>query len=83
MSNRKYVIFSSSEVGSVDFSQVLETSAQTLRFSLDNSFTFVKYDGAQPSSVAALSTKSQEYTQSEILSILSGPNWTDLNDDQS
>jgi len=75
-SNRRYVIFNVSELGTVDFSQVMETSASTVRRSLDGTQTFVKYDGDQPSSVAALTTKSQEYTHSEILTILQGPDWT-------
>ena len=47
--NRKYVIINASEVGSVEFSQVLEPSASTLRYSLDDSQTFVKFDGDTPS----------------------------------
>tara|TARA_R110002051_G_scaffold314369_2_gene391388 strand:- start:180 stop:422 length:243 start_codon:yes stop_codon:yes gene_type:complete len=64
--NRKYVIISKDDVSSVDFSQVFETSADTLRYSNDKSKTFVKYDGSQPS---FLSGKT-EYTHSQILSIL-------------
>ena len=64
--NRKYVIISKDDVGSVDFSQVFETSADTLRYSNDGSKTFVKYEGSQPS---FLSGKT-EYTHSEILTIL-------------
>tara|TARA_R100000008_G_scaffold74837_1_gene53780 strand:- start:195 stop:386 length:192 start_codon:yes stop_codon:yes gene_type:complete len=48
----------------------METSAETLRFSLDDTLTFVKYDGDMPSSVTACSSKSQEYSHSEILAIL-------------
>ena len=68
--NRHYVIISSSDVSNIDFSQVMETSADTLRFSLDDTLTFVKYDGDMPSSVTACSSKSQEYSHSEILAIL-------------
>lgn len=75
--NRKYVIFSATEVGEVDFSEVLETSAETCRYSVDQSETFVKYEGLMPASVEALTTKSQEYTHEEILAILSGPDWTE------
>jgi len=78
-SNRRYVIFSVSELGSINFNEVEETSASTVRKSVDGTLTFVKYDGVQPASVAALSTRSQEYTYSEILSILSGSTWTDPN----
>ena len=76
---RRYVIFDCTELGTIDFTQVFETSIDTVRKSLDLTQTFVKYDGVQPSSVAALTTKSQEYTHSEILTILAGPEWTDPN----
>ena len=75
--NRNYMILSTSETGSVDFSQVLETSSQTLRLSVDESLTFVKWEGDIPSSVSSLSTKEGPYTHSEILSILSTEIWTD------
>lgn len=75
--NRNYMILSTSETGSVDFSQVLETSSQTLRLSVDESKTFVKWEGDIPSSVSSLSTKEGPYTHSEILSILSTEIWTD------
>jgi len=70
--SRNYVIIDASEVPSVDFDQVAETSIDTLRYSLDGTKTFVKYEGTQPS---FLSGKT-EYTHSEILAILAGPEWT-------
>ena len=76
MNERKYVIFNCSELPSVNFSEVMETSADTVRKSVDESKTFVKYEGTQPASVAALTTKSQEYTHEEILAILSTSEWT-------
>lgn len=77
--NRHFVIFDCTELGTIDFSQVEETSVDTVRKSLDETQTFVKYDGDMPSSVAALTTKSQEYSYDEILTILAGPDWTDPN----
>ena len=74
--DRRWVIFDTSESGSIDFSQVLENSIQTLRLNASGSQSFVKYNGSQPVSVAALSSKSQEYTHSEILNILTGSAWT-------
>ena len=71
--NRKYVIIDKDDVSSVDFSKVLETSANTLRYSLDGNKTFVKYDGSQPS---FLSGKT-EYNHSEILTELAKDDWTD------
>jgi len=69
---KTYVIIDSSEVSSVDFDQVLETSAETLRFSLDGTKTFVKYEGTQPFFLLGKT----EHSHEEILSILSGPEWT-------
>ena len=73
---KTYVIIDSSEVSSVDFDQVLETSAETLRFSLDGTKTFVKYEGTQPFFLLGKT----EYNHEEILSILSGPEWTSEDD---
>ena len=123
--NRKYVIFDTTESGSIQFnepatynasgsilteataSEVLETSVTTLRLSVDGSKTFVKYDRAPaqaeilykegdmlpsgssvgdvktaavaeeeiPASVAGLSSKSEEYSHSEIRNILTGSEW--------
>ena len=73
--NRKYVILNTSETGSINFSQVLETSVNTLRTNNSGSKTFVKYEGSQPSSVAGLSSKSNEYTHTQILNVLTGSEW--------
>jgi hypothetical protein len=77
-SNRRFMIFNVSELGDIDFSQVLETSADTVRKSVDETKTFVKWNGETiPSSVDALTTKEGPYTYSEILTILATPEWTD------
>jgi hypothetical protein len=77
--NRHYVVFDLTEVDIIDFSEVMETSADTLRNNLANAQSFVKYEGDMPASVTALTTKSQEYTHEEILALLSGTDWTDPN----
>jgi hypothetical protein len=70
---RKYVIISASDVASVDFSQVDETSAQTLRYNRPaGTKTFVKFDGSTPD---FLEGKTQ-YTHSEIMTILATEEWT-------
>lgn len=74
--NRRFVIFDVTELNLIDFNEVHETSAETVRKSVDETKTFVKYEMPQPPSVASLTTKSQEYTYEEILQILSGPEWT-------
>jgi len=76
--SRKYVIINSDEVDLVDFSQVDETSADTLRWSVkedgsQGDKTFVKFDSATTPSF--LEGKTQ-YTHSEILIILATDEWT-------
>jgi hypothetical protein len=76
MENRKYVIFNVSELDKIDFNQVQETSVETIRKSVDETLTFVKYDGDEmPSSVLSLTTKQGPYTQTEILEIINTPEW--------
>ena len=75
--NRHYVVFDLTEVDTIDFSEVMETSADTLRKNLANTQSFVKYEGDMPASVTALTTKSQEYSHAEILALLAGTDWTD------
>ena len=77
--HRHWVIISASDVSNIDFSQIMEDSAQTMRYSVDGTLTFVKYEGDMPSSVTACSSKSQEYSHSEILAILNADDgvwWT-------
>lgn len=42
--NRRWLVIPTTEVENVDFNQVLESSAETLRYSVDGSETFVKYE---------------------------------------
>ena len=72
--SRKYVIINADELDSVNFDQVDETSADTVRYSLDGSKTFVKFDSDTTPSF--LDGKTQ-YTHSEILTILATDEWTD------
>ena len=42
--NRRWLVIPATEVENVNFSQVLESSADSLRYSVDGSQTFVKYE---------------------------------------
>ena len=64
--NYKYVIIDDSEVSSLDFSKIIETSSDTLRYNNDNSKTFVRFAGETPS---FLEGKTQ-YTHEQILDYL-------------
>jgi len=99
---RNFAIFSTTEIDKIDFSLVLETSADTLRRSTDGSKTFVKWDQGvfdptpyevidaetgettmvtpeppqPPAFLSTLTTLEGPYTYTEILDILSTPEWT-------
>jgi len=74
--NRKFYIIDVSELDSVDFSKVLETSKETVRKSVDESKTFIKFDGEYPEFLDNLISKDGPYNYSEIINILSGTAWT-------
>jgi hypothetical protein len=73
--DREFMIFSVSELSLIDFTQVLETSIDTVRKSVDGLKTFVKWGGQIPSSVLNLTTKEGPYTYEEILVIMETPEW--------
>jgi hypothetical protein len=74
--HREYLILPVSEITKVDFNLVLETSAETVRKSIDETKTFVKWDGETPAFVATISGAEGPYTYSEILDVLTGVEWT-------
>lgn len=75
-SNRKFMIFGVSELASIDFTQVLESSIDTVRKSVDETKTFVKWDvEITPACVENLLTKEGPYTYDEMIIILSGDFW--------
>jgi len=67
---KKYVIITSDEVGTVDYSKVQETSAHTLRYNRIGTKTFLKYEGEQPWFL----TPKTEYSNEEFLAILNDVN---------
>lgn len=78
--DREFMIFPVSELYKIDFTQVLETSADTVRKSVDGLKTFVKWNGIEiPSSVLTVVGTEGPYTYNEILDILATPEWTDPN----
>ena len=70
--SRTYCIIDASDVSSVDFDQVYETSADTLRYNIAEDQTFVKYSGNKPRFLYGKDT----YTHSQMLDILSTSAWT-------
>ncbi len=74
--NKIYIIFNVSELNKIDFNQVLETSMETIRKSVDETKTFVKWDGVEPSFISSLTTKEGPYTYEQMINILSTNEWT-------
>jgi len=72
MNNRQYVIINASDVSSVNFDDVLETSGDTLRYNVAGDETFVKYEGPKPRCLYGKDTLSH----SAMLTVLSGEAWT-------
>jgi hypothetical protein len=100
--NRRWIIIPTSLTGSIDFSQVVQNSVDSLRISVDGNYTFVKYDieiveqsynihhidadtGEDYTETIEAgvygrpniySPEFTEYTYEEMLSILSGTEWS-------
>jgi hypothetical protein len=75
---RNFAIFFTTELNQINFDEVLETSADTVRISVNGAKTFVKWDGeTPPPSVEALNTIEGYYTYTEMLDVLSGEEWTE------
>jgi hypothetical protein len=69
---RNYVIIDASEVSSVNFNQVLETSPSTLRYNLAGTQTFVKFEGDTPSFLEGKTA----LDHSEMLAVLATEDWS-------
>lgn len=85
--NKTYVIINVSDLGSVDFNEVLETSSSTVRKNNDETLTFVKYEGSEPLSVQGITKVTMDgrdyHNHSQILQILSTTGttgWTTLDE---
>ena len=73
--NRNYLIIPITELSKVDFSLVLETSAETVRKSVNETKTFVKWEGEAPAFVADIVGAEGPYTHEEIMTILATEEW--------
>ena len=67
-----YTILDISELNNIDYSEIPHHSADTVRTSLNGLQFIIKYE-VKPSFI----TDETEYTHSEILSIVSGSDWTE------
>ena len=77
--DRTYAFAKWANIGSVDFSQVMETSATTVRKSLDSDLFILKwYTTNEPTFITSGSVElTWSGSHSQCLQQLLGPNWTD------
>ena len=68
----KYVILNMENVDTIDFSQVYQTSVDTLRLSVNSDKTVLKFEGETPDFLVGL----LQYNHSEILEIMRTDEWS-------
>ena len=76
---KNYIIVPADKLNWVRFDQVLETSPESLRYSLDGKFFTLKYTGEQPKFCYEITEDLiglEEYSHQEILDILGTSEWT-------
>ena len=77
-----YITINTDELSLVDFNEVMETSEDTVRLSIDGLQTVLKWEGAEPSFVSTLSSYEGPYTHEEILALMATPEWTEPIDEE-
>lgn len=86
ITDRTYTIVNISGLTEVDFSQVMETSSETVRKSLDNTMFLIKFEHEIPQTIIDLDdlgylvtiNGNKYHTHSEILDIMTGDNWFNM-----
>ena len=69
----KYIIIDLEDVTQQMIDDCIETSFDTLRLSLDELQTILKWNGETPASILALDPQPTQYTHEEILAFLNDP----------
>ena len=72
-----YITINTDELSLVDFNEVLETSEDTVRLSVDGLQTVLKWEGTEPLFVSTLRSYEGPYTHEEILAIMATPEWSE------
>ena len=68
----KYTILTAEEITNVDFTEVLETSANTLRYNNAKTEFLLKFEGETPSFLEG----KELFDYEGIMQILNSPEWT-------
>jgi len=83
MNTSTYVVVDISELNNVDYSQVLQTSASTVRKNIAQTKFILKYDGETPQTIIDLNSSNKlftyfgdkYFTHPQILTIISDVEW--------
>ena len=76
--DRHFRVIPVSSIGEIVFDDVLITSADTLRRSVDGTETFVKWDGDEPASVASITGAGPVLDHEEMLELLATSDWSGI-----
>ena len=74
--NKTYAIAPIAELNNVDYSQVEQTSADTVRKNVAETEFVLKWEGDTPSSVSAITPTIPTYTHEEILVVMATEEWS-------
>ena len=79
MNNKTYAVINLTDIGLIDFSQVAQSSASTVRKSLDNSQFVIKWqEGYEPTFIAdGTVIPVGIYTHSECLELMATDKWSE------
>ncbi len=78
MNNKTYAVVNLTEIGLIDFSQVAQSSASTVRKSLDNTQFVIKWqEGYEPTFISdGTVIPDGIYTHSECLELMATDKWS-------
>ncbi len=79
MNNKTYAIINLTDIGLIDFSQVAQSSASTVRKSIDNTQFVIKWqEGYEPTFISDGSVKPlQVLSHAECLELMSTDKWSE------
>tara|TARA_Y100000296_G_C5177756_1_gene261171 strand:- start:1011 stop:1265 length:255 start_codon:yes stop_codon:yes gene_type:complete len=81
MNHLTYITTDINQLNNVDFSQIEETSKDTVRKSLDESKFVAKWEGETPETITNIpeSDKGAEMNHTEARTLMSTPEWSESN----
>ena len=82
MVSNKYLVMLTSEIGLIDFEQVVITSEKTLSYNGDGSKTVIEWTDIEPTFLSELSYKDGPYDLEQMQQIIQSPEWQTKEQDE-